>query len=90
MALTVSGKGMWLLFSSRGEAAVRLNFTWGCVRVRTKALSICVCVRAGHAQPGPVRMLLGRGGTGAQSLVYSVGLKCAAAVCEMQEENKTF
>lgn len=48
-----------------------------------------MCIRAGHAQPGPVRMLLGRGGTGAQSLVYSVGLKCAAAVCEMQEENKT-
>lgn len=33
-----------LLCSSthRGEAAVHLNFTWGRVRVRTKALSICV------------------------------------------------
>lgn len=30
---------------------------------------------------------MGRGGTGAQSLVCSVGLKHAEAVCEVQEEN---
>ena len=45
-------------------------------------------IRAGHAQIVPVWMLLGRGGTGAQSLVYSVGLKYTEAVREIQEENK--
>lgn len=35
----------------------------------------------------PAWMLV-RGGTGAQSLVYSVGLKYAKAVREIQEENK--
>lgn len=43
--------------------------------------------RAGHAQIVPVWMLMGRRGTGAQSLVYSVGLKHAEAVREVQEEN---
>lgn len=33
-------------------------------------------------------MLLGRGGPGAQSLVYSAGLKRAKAICEIQEENE--
>lgn len=37
-----SSLGLECSSTHRGEAAAHLNFTWGRVRVRTKALSICV------------------------------------------------
>lgn len=64
-------------WTSRGAVSVSEQRPWE-----------SVYIRAGHAQIVPVWMLLGRGGTGAHSLVYSVGLKYAEAIREIQEENK--